>query len=125
MNSHSARILGASLAFSTIVVAAGVVTAGTGGQSPTEKDTIGVFDSTTKTFFLRNFNSKGTAGITVHYGPANSVPLIGDWDGTVSNTDTIGVYSPSLGRFLLNNANTAALSRFPAIQLSYPSDWRF
>jgi len=103
MNSHSARIMGTSLAFSMIVLAAGNAMAG-GAPVEVERDTIGVFQSTGSTFFLRNANSAGPAAITASFGPADTVPLMGDYDN--NNTDTLGAYSPSLGRFLLRNTNT-------------------
>ena len=127
MNSHSARFMGPSFAFSMILLAAGTALAG-GGAAPVEKDTIGVFSSTTDTFFLRNANAAGAAAVTVGYGPADSVPLIGDYDG--NGTDTIGAYSPSLGRFLLRNTNTpgtanAAVNYGPTSSTLVPliGDW--
>jgi hypothetical protein len=103
MNSHSARFMGPSLALSMILLAAGTALAG-GGAAPVEKDTIGVFRSTTDTFYLRNANAAGAAAVTASYGPADSVPLTGDYNS--DGTDTIGAYSPSLGRFLLRNTNS-------------------
>lgn len=103
MNSHSARIMGTSLAFSIIALAAGTAMAG-GAPVEVERDTIGVFNSTTTTFFLRNANSAGVADLTASFGPADTVPLMGDYDN--NNTDTVGAYSPSLGRFFLRNTNS-------------------
>ncbi len=103
MNSHSARIMGTSLALSLIVLAAGTALAG-GPPPAVEKDTIGVFNPANETFYLRNANAAGAAAVTVSYGPADTVPLIGDYDNNTS--DTVGAYSPSLGRFLLRNSNT-------------------
>lgn len=103
MISLSARCLGWMVAWSVIALAAGPAMAQKGG-GPTDKDTIGVFNPTTDTFSLRNANSTGAPNVEVSYGPADGIPLIGDWDG--AGADTLGVYSPSLGRFLLRNANT-------------------
>jgi hypothetical protein len=43
--------------------------------------TIGVYDSTNQTFYLRNSNSAGFADLTIRYGPAEATPLAGNWDG--------------------------------------------
>lgn len=105
MISHSARIMGSSFAFSMITLAAGVALAGGGGGGPITKDSIGVFNPTPDTFFLRNTNDAGVASLTVSFGPADSVPTPADFDG--NGSDTVGVYSPSLGRFYIRNANSS------------------
>ena len=104
MISHSARIMGSSFAFSMITLAAGVALAGGGGGGQVTKDSIGVFNSTSDTFFLRNTNSAGAADLKVSFGPADSIPTPGDFDNNAS--DTVGVYSPSLGRFLRRGDKT-------------------
>jgi hypothetical protein len=67
--------------------------------------TIGGFDSTTATFFLRNENSPGApdAG-KINFGVPGFQPLVGDWDG--NGTDTIGVFDPSTATFFLRNENS-------------------
>lgn len=70
-----------------------------GGQ-----DTVGLYDNTTGTYFLRNSNADGAADLAFSYGPAGSVPISGDWDG--NGTSTIGAYVPSTGVFFLRNSNT-------------------
>lgn len=104
MISHSARIMGSSFAFSMITLAAGVALAGGGGGPAVTKDSVGVFNSTSDTFFLRNTNTAGNADVKVSFGPADSVPVPADGDGNAS--DTVAVYSPSLGRFFFRNANS-------------------
>lgn len=104
MNPHGARFIATTLFCLLNMLAVGTAVAGT-VVGPTEKETIGVFSAASDTFFLRNANAAGAAQLTVSYGPADSVPLVGNYDGT-NATDTIGVYSPSLGRFLLRNANS-------------------
>lgn len=115
MNSHSARIMGSSLALTIVLLAAGIAMAG-GVVLPVEKDTIGVFNPATDTFFLRNANAAGAAAVTASFGPADSVPLIGNYNGPTDATDTIGVYSPSLGRFFLRNQNSEGA---PALAFNY------
>jgi hypothetical protein len=44
-------------------------------------DTIGIYLASTGTWFLRNTNSPGAADLVFGYGPANAVPLTGNWDG--------------------------------------------
>jgi len=41
------------------------------------------------TWLLRNSNTPGAPDITISYGAAGDVPVVGDWDG--NNTTTIGV----------------------------------
>lgn len=75
-------------------------------------DTIGLYDPTTGTFYLRNSNSSGPADITFQFGPANAgyIPFVGDWTGlinpiTSAAMDTVGVYDPVGGFFFLKNLN--------------------
>jgi parallel beta-helix repeat protein len=71
------------------------------------RDTVGLYNPVTSTFYLRNSNSlqgpndKGYADIVFNYGPANSdlLPLAGDWDG--SGRDGIGLYSQITSTFYL------------------------
>ena len=46
-------------------------------------DTIGLFNPTSGTFYLRDSNSAGYADYTFRYGPAGGgwIPIVGDWDG--------------------------------------------
>jgi hypothetical protein len=69
------------------------------------KDSIGLYDAATQTFFLRNSNSTGPADITFGFGAAGDLPITGDWNG--DGTDTVGVYRPSTGGFFLRNTNSA------------------
>jgi subtilisin family serine protease len=70
--------------------------------------TIGVFHQSTRTFYLRNSNTVGSADITVQYGPPAAIPLAGDWNG--DGTTTIGVYDPASRTFYLRNSNTAGFA---------------
>lgn len=108
---NRAQVFVSAFVVTTLAFAAGLANAG-GVVGPTETDTIGVFNATTRTFFLRNSNDAGIADIVVSFGPAGSVPAVGDFDG--NGTTTIGVYSASLGEFFLKNTNTpgAADTRF-------------
>lgn len=73
--------------------------------------TIGAYDPTTSTFFLRNSNSAGVADETFSFGWAPAagepalVPLSGDWTG--QGYDTVGLYNPATGTFFLSTSDTA------------------
>jgi len=70
--------------------------------------TIGLYDPTSSTFFLRNTNSSAPADVVFSYGPAGAgwVPIVGDWNG--DGVDTIGLYNPATSTFFLRNANSSA-----------------
>ncbi len=72
--------------------------------TPTGTDTLGTYDPTTATFYLRDFNTPGPAGVSVQFGNANWIPLAGDWDG--NGTFTPGAYDPATGWFYLRNSHT-------------------
>jgi hypothetical protein len=54
----------------------------TGDWIGTGQDTVGLYDSTSSTFFLRNSNDSGFADEAFMYGPANftGTPVVGTWD---------------------------------------------
>jgi hypothetical protein len=70
--------------------------------------TVGVFDPTTATWFLRGSNSAGApdAGL-FQYGPAGAVPVSGDWTGR--GRDGIGVFDPQTFTWFLRNQPSAGL----------------
>ena len=80
------------------------------------RDTIGLYDPATSTFYLRNSNclqgpnDKGYADIVFNYGPANSgmLPVVGDWDGSLgkggSRQDGIGLYNEATAMFYLRES---------------------
>ncbi len=74
------------------------------GSPAAVDDTIGIYDSGSGTFFLRNSNTSGAADVVASFGPAGVTPLAGDWDG--NGTDTVGIYVPASGAFFLRNSNT-------------------
>jgi hypothetical protein len=56
-------------------------------------DTIGVFDPSTATWYLKNSNGPGAPDIAPFaYGAPGWVPVAGDWDG--DGIDTLGVFDP-------------------------------
>jgi hypothetical protein len=67
--------------------------------------TIGAYDPSTSTFFLRNENSPGgpDAG-TIKFGTPGFLPVVGDWNG--DGIDTIGVFDPATGTWFLRNENS-------------------
>jgi len=74
------------------------------------KDTIGLYDPVSGTFYLKNSNSAGPADLTFHFGPAfgsssaNWLPIAGDWDG--DRRDSVGLYDPYHARFYLKQETT-------------------
>jgi len=71
-------------------------------------ETIGLYNPSSSTFFLRNSNSSAPADLVFGYGPAGAgwKPIAGDWNG--DGTDTVGLYNPATGFFFLRNANSSA-----------------
>ena len=72
-------------------------------------DTIGTYNSSSRSFSLRNSNDAGPADISFKFGasgvPGSAFrPVMGDWDG--DGEDTVGLYNPSTGEFLLRNSNS-------------------
>jgi hypothetical protein len=67
--------------------------------------TIGAFDPTTATWYLRNSNSAGPpdAGAFA-YGGVGWLPVAGDWDG--NGTVTVGVVDPATATWYLRNSNS-------------------
>jgi hypothetical protein len=52
-------------------------------------DSIGVWDPSAASFYLRNTNSPGPPDVVAHYGASTYRPVVGDWNG--DGTTTIGV----------------------------------
>jgi hypothetical protein len=89
-------------------------------------DSLGAYDAATRTFYLRNSNTAGTADATIQYGPPASLPVVGDWNG--DGTTTIGVYDPASRTFYLRNSNTAGFADItipygPPGALPLAGDW--
>ncbi|CAL1125489.1 unnamed protein product [Cladocopium goreaui] len=76
-----------------------------GGQgNPGFNDTIGAYNPSTGTFFLRNSNDSGDADIDAfNIGSGGNIPITGDWNG--DGVDTTGVYDPTTATFRLINDN--------------------
>lgn len=71
-------------------------------------DSIGLYDRTTSTFYLRNDTSvSGGANLLVQFGWApnpTAIPVAGDW--THKGYKSIGFYYPPTATFFLKNSNT-------------------
>jgi hypothetical protein len=76
---------------------------GTATPNPARPDTIGVYRN--GIWFLRNTNTGGAPDLTVNFGSAQHLPVVGDWNG--DGIDTLGVYNTALGTFSLSDSNTA------------------
>ena len=74
--------------------------------------TIGLYNPTTSTFYLRNSTSLqgasdlGYADVVFAFGApgAGWIPLVGDWNG--DGKDTIGLYDPTTSKFYLRNTTS-------------------
>jgi hypothetical protein len=77
-------------------------------------DTIGLYRPAISAFYLRNSNTSGFPDLSISYGAAGDIPVVGDWDG--SGTTTIGLYRISNSTFYLRNSNTAG---FPDIAIPF------
>ncbi|MBV9958810.1 MAG: SBBP repeat-containing protein, partial [Acidobacteria bacterium] len=66
---------------------------------PTFPDTIGVFNPPANQFRLRNSNTAGGAELTITFGQAGDIPVVGDWSGR--GVKDPGVFRPSTGQFLI------------------------
>ena len=72
----------------------------------TSFDTVGTFDPTTATWYLRNENSAGGEDIApFQYGAPGWTPITGDWNG--DGVTTIGVVDPTSATWYLRNENSA------------------
>ncbi len=70
------------------------------------KETIGVFDGTTATWYLRGSNSAGAPNAgQFRYGAARWVAVVGNWTG--GGQTGIGVYDPSTATWYLRNEASA------------------
>src|SRR5205823_3981882 len=68
--------------------------------------TVGVFDPSTATWYVKNTNASGPPSLQPFaYGAPGWIPVAGDWDG--NGTITIGVVDPSTATWYLRNTNTA------------------
>ena len=77
-------------------------------------DTIGVYRSSSGTFFLRNSNTAGPADMIFSLGIPGDVGIAGDWTG--KGFDTTGVFRPSNGALYLKNTNATG---FADVQINY------
>ncbi len=80
-------------------------------------DTIGIYLN--GVFYLRNSNSPGWPDLTIPFGTAGNLPVVGDWNG--DGVDTIGVYISELGVFLLRDSNTPGSPQY-AFVMGNPGD---
>lgn len=66
------------------------------------KDGVGVYDTRTGTWYLRNSFSGGNPDTKFQYGWSAALPVVGDWDG--DGKDSIGVYYA--GTWMVRNTAT-------------------
>lgn len=73
-------------------------------------DTIGLYETKTAKFYLKNRNDSSETDITFLYGNPGDIPISGDWDG--DGVDSVGVYRPSTSTFYLKNSNDTGGSTY-------------
>ncbi len=61
------------------------------------KDTVGIYNTDTGTYFLKNSLQPGKADIIFNGFKPAMVPIVGDWNG--DGKDTLGEYEPDTGKF--------------------------
>ena len=66
--------------------------------------TLGVFQTSTATWYLRNGPGAGAADVIFAFGPGGAIPVVGDWNA--DGRDSIGVYVPSTSQWYLRNTNS-------------------
>lgn len=76
-------------------------------------DTVGVFESSTGTWYLTNSLTDGVVP-GFQFGPPSSgwIPVTGNWD--LLGGDSVGFYDPANGLFRLRNTNTQGLANIKA-----------
>ena len=69
------------------------------------RDTVGLYNPTHSSFYLKNTNGGGCASDTFSYGVAGAgwMPIAGDWNG--NGKDTVGLYDPTRSIFFLRNSS--------------------
>ena len=85
------------------------------------RDTLGVFDPASSTFFLEHLLEPGPAHTVVNFGPPGNgwMPIVGDWDGDGSTT--IGFFNGSA--FLLKNDFRPGAAELVVLFSGAGSDW--
>jgi hypothetical protein len=86
---------------------------------PLARTSVGVFDPSTATWYLKNRNSKGAPDYPPFaFGGPNWFPVVGDWDG--NGTWTVGVVDPTTETWYLRNSNSAGGPSYAAFQFGAP-----
>jgi hypothetical protein len=89
------------------------------GGAQTDAATVGVFDATTGTWYLRDSNGPGAPDFTpFRYGGPDWIPVVGDWDG--NGTVTVGVVDPATETWYLKNTNAAGAPDFTPFRYGAP-----
>jgi hypothetical protein len=74
--------------------------------------TVGMYDPTTSTFYLRYSNSSGNADLTFAYGDPSLqwTALVGDWDG--DGVDGVGFFDPATSLWYLRDSLTTGIAEY-------------
>ena len=92
-------------------------------DDPSELSTVGVYLSSSSTFYLKSTNSTGSAGAAFTYTPAvgDWTAVSGDWNG--DGQDTIGLYDTTKSRFYLRNSNDSGSADLALAYGPAGGDW--
>jgi uncharacterized delta-60 repeat protein len=83
--------------------------------------TIGVFDPTTATWYLRDVTTQGAPSLhPFAYGGAGWIPVVGDWDG--DGEESIGVFDPRTATWYLKNSNRPGAPDYTPFQFGAPGN---
>lgn len=66
--------------------------------------TVGVFRPSVQFFYMRFNHAGGFASLSVPFGAATDLPIIGEWNN--DGIEAVGVFSPATNRFQMKNANS-------------------
>jgi hypothetical protein len=81
--------------------------------------TVGLFDPSTATWYLRNSNSAADPGVgSFSYGVPGWLPVVGDWLGNGSTT--VGVVDPATATWYLRNENSPGAPDAGVFQFGLP-----
>lgn len=88
------------------------------GSGPMQS-TVGLFNPSTASVYLRSANSSGVpdAGL-YNYGQPGWIAVSGDFNG--DGIETVGVYNPATATFFLSNSNATGVADMPPINYGMP-----
>jgi hypothetical protein len=89
-----------------------------GYHGPLVSQSVGAFDPSTATWYLRSSGVGGAVLSPFNFGSPGWIPLTGDWNNT--GVDTVGVFDPTTATFYLRNENSAGAPDAGQFQFGLP-----